>query len=149
MLMVWQIENKNALAITAMEWNGRAFARPVASNHGLFRRDHLPCAPLTQQSPQRRRFQWLVQHRDILLASRGAHMRTSVCRNQDGWNVLPEPAANVADRSDAVAAVEMIIDEKTCNGSASGANGLDRGIRIGYRDDLCVPGAQQRLHAVQ
>ena len=44
---------------------------------------------------------------------RGPHMRTAVGGDQDRRNVFAEPVANVPDRGDAVAAVEMIVDQKT------------------------------------
>ena len=69
-------------------------------------------------------------------------MRTAIRRNQDRRNVLAEPAANVPNGGDAVAAIEMIIDQKTSNGSTGRPDRLDGGIGIGHRDNLGVPCCQ-------
>jgi len=52
-------------------------------------------------------------------------------------------------RGDAVAAIEMIVDQQAGDPLAGGLDRLDGGVGIGHRDDFGVPGGQQRSHAVQ
>src|ERR1700730_14249890 len=118
-------------------------AQPILPlNPRLLRRDHLLGAPLADQSAQRRRFDRLVEYRDRLLTRSGPHMRTAVRRDQDRRNVFPKTAANVADRSYAVSAIEMIVDQKPSDPSARSLDRLDRGLRVAHRDDLGIPGGE-------
>ena len=57
-------------------------------------------------------FTRLVEHRDVFLARGGPHIRAAIRGDQDRRDVLAEAAADLADRGDAVAAVEMIVDQK-------------------------------------
>src|SRR6202521_78093 len=97
----------------------------------LFRGHHLLGAPLAEQGPQRGRLDRLVEDRDLLLPGGSPHMRTAIRGDQDRRNGIAEPAANVADRGDAVAAIEMIVDQQTGDPPARGLDRLDGGIRIG------------------
>src|SRR5882724_8874284 len=80
-------------------------------SEGLFRRHLLLGAPLAEQRPQRRRFHRLVEHRDFLLPRGEANIRTAVGGDQDRRNALAEAMANIPDGGDAVAAVEVVVDQ--------------------------------------
>src|SRR5258708_6069902 len=84
-----------------------ALMRPLLCCH------HLLGAPLAEQGAQRSRFDRLVQDCDVFLARGAADMRAAIRRDQDGRNVFTEAAANLPDRRDAVAAVEMIVHQPT------------------------------------
>ena len=78
----------------------------------LLRRYHLLSAPLGKQRTQGCGLHRLVEHDDAVLARGVADMRAAVCRDQDGWDVFAETLADVADRCDAVAPVQMIVDQQ-------------------------------------
>ena len=97
----------------------------------LLRRHHLLRAPLPEHGAQRGRLHRLVQHRNVLLARRGAHVRAAVGGDQDRRNVLAEAAADVADRGDAVAAVEVVVDQQSGDALCRGFHRRHRGFRVG------------------
>src|SRR5205807_2453395 len=97
-----------------------AIDRPWAS----LRRHHLLRAPLTEQSAERRRLHRLVEHRDVFIPRGQLDGGAAVGGDQDRRDGVAEAAADVADGGNAVAAVEMIVDQQA--GDAA-AGGFDRG----------------------
>ena len=116
---------------------GQDRSRPVAagrvgrSTEFLLRRRHPLHAPLRQQRAQRRRLDRLVEHLHVL-ASR-ASSRTAgdaVGGDQDGRQIGAEAPAQRGDGIDAVAVVEMIVDQQAvrriCRGSRSPSSAVAR-----------------------
>ena len=68
--------------------------------------------PLRHQRAQRRGLERLAQHLNVVLARLVAHVRRAVGGDQDRRQVGAEPAAQLDDGVDAVAVVEMIIDQQ-------------------------------------
>ena len=69
-------------------------------------------APLREQRAQGRRLERLVEHLDGVRAGILAHMRAAVGGDQDGGEVGAEAPAQFGDRIDAIALVEMVVDQQ-------------------------------------
>src|ERR1700739_887717 len=67
-------------------------------------------------------------------------MRTAIGGDQDRGYALAKAAANVPDRGEAVAAVEMIVDQQAGDWLARGPDRLHGGVRGGRRRALWRPG---------
>ena len=79
-------------------------------------------------------------------------MRAAIGGDQDRRNVLAEATADGTDGGDAVAAIEMVIDENTGEAAARGldfGDRLHRRFRIGHRNHIRSPRLQQCLHAIE
>ena len=85
---------------------------PQAQAVTSFRRRHALHAPLCDQRAQRRRLERLVEHLDVARARFLAHMRRAVGGDQDRRQVGAEAPAQRRDRLDAVAGVEVIVDQQ-------------------------------------
>jgi len=63
--------------------------------------------------------------------------------------VTAETAAQLGDRRNAVAAVEMIVDQQPVRFEAACVHGGQRRSQVHRGEDLAAPAAEQFLHAVQ
>ena len=78
-----------------------------------------------------------------------AHMRTAVGGDQDGGEIGAEAPAQLLDRLDAVAVVEMVVDQETVGRHLGFHDGGGRGREVGRLEHPAAPAAEQRVHAVE
>ena len=90
----------------------QAAAAGQLKRRDLLRRRHPLHAPLREQRAQRRRLDRLVEHLDAVGARLLAHVRAAVGGDQDRGQVGAEAVAQRGDRRDAVAVVEVIVDQQ-------------------------------------
>ena len=60
-----------------------------------------------------------------------------------------EPAAQLVDRLDAVAAVEVVVDQEPVRRHLGFRNDRDRARKVGCLEHAAAPTVEQRLHAVE
>ena len=122
------VESRTQAVIAAakieMPASGRKSAGP-----DLLRRRHPRHAPLRDQRAQRRRLERLVQHLDVARARFLAHRRRAVGGDQDRRQVRAEAPAQRRDRVDAVAAVEVIVDQQSVRHRLRVAHRRERRLR--------------------
>ena len=105
------VESRTQAVIAAAKIEAGQWPQARAAKSCLLRRRHRCDAPLRQQRAQRRRPDRLVQHLDIARARFLAHARAAVGGDEDRRQVGAEAPAQRRDRLDAVAAVEVIVDQ--------------------------------------
>ncbi len=77
------------------------------------------------------------------------HMHGPVGRDQDGGDVPVETPPQFTNDTDAVGAVEMIVDEKTVRLDTVRAHRIQRFGQIGRRQHAAAPAAEQLPHPVK
>ena len=91
----------------------------------------------------------LLQHLDVARARLVAHARRAVGGDQDRRQVGAEAPAQRGDRLDAVAVVEVIVDQQPVRRACASAIAAIARCEIGRLEHAAAPAAEQRLHAVE
>jgi DNA-binding NarL/FixJ family response regulator len=106
-------------------------------------------APLCHQRAERRGLERFAQHLNVLLAGGVAYMRRAVGGDQDRRQLSAEPAPQLDDGVEAVALVEMIIDQKAVGRDLRLGDRINSGREVRRFEHPAAPAAEQRVHAVQ
>jgi tRNA(Ile)-lysidine synthetase-like protein len=137
----WQVPIRFALLATLSRKRGR-------DRKHLLRRRHPQHAPLRQQRAQRGGLDRLVQQLNAFGTRLFAHAGAAVGGDQDRRQVTAAPAQR-HDRLDAIATVEVVIDQQSIWHGRAFRNCRQRGGKIGRFDHRATPAVQQRLHAIE
>ena len=85
----------------------------------------------------------LVQHLNVVGAGGVAHLVRAIPGDENGGKVGAEPVPEFDDRVDAIALIEMVVDEQSIGRVAQRGDRCDGGIEVAGFEHLASPAGKQ------